>query len=1085
MASVARLRTPVILLTLCFSSFVFAQENLLPPAQSGEEAAMRALVERYFDAWQKEDLDTAAGLWSEKSPDLAGGKSRLQSLFSANDRIEVRNLQLRRLAIEGERASATATVDVNALDAKTGKPAARLGKMNRSLKFAKEAGQWRFWSDTAAETDLALALVAAKDEESRAALLAEEKELLTAELWKALVRQGEEPRRQGKYPEALNIYALVQRVAELIDDKTGVASALRLIGIVHYRQGRYDLSLDHLQKSLKLSESLADEANIAETLGHFGIVNYLRSDYSVALDYYQRSLALYEATGRGDKADGAVTGLGVVHYRLGNYDLAMDYYRKALALREKSGDKTSIGYALSNIGGVAQVLGNYGLALDYHQRALEIFEATGARPDAVGTLTNIGMLYRLQSNYAMALEYYRKALTLAEAQGQELEVARLLGHIGNVQMAKGQYAQALENYNKSLATVTRLGNKLEIVGELSSIGRLYTRQGDYAQAQDYYQRSLSMSKALNVKAGMGAALASIARIHNLQGNYTLALESAEPALKFAKETRKPESVHTALVAVGTAHLGLRQMDQARRAFEEAIATVEGLRANVVGDELAQQRFFEEMVSPYYKMVELLAAQGNSAEALTYAEYGKARVLLDVLRSGRVNVTKVMTASEQDQERRLRSELVLYNTQIASEERRPQPDQARLAQLKTGLEKARLEHEDFLTRLYAAHPDLKVQRGESQPFNPEQAGELLADPQTALLEYVVTGQAAYLFVLTADANAATRTRPWKTVLKVYDLKIKRRDLAGLVQKLRQRIANNDLGYAAPSADLYDVLVRPAEAQLRGMTRLVIVPDDVLWETPFQALRRKDGKHLIQTAAISYAPSLTVLREMTRVKRNRPSGGTLLAMGNPRLGAQTISRSKSVLMSGSLEPLPEAERMVNSLTRIYGPAASRVYVGAGASEDLLKTEAGKHRVLHLATHGVINDVSPMYSHVVLSQGEGEREDGLLEAWEMMNLELQADLVVLSACETARGRLGAGEGVIGMTWALFVAGAPALVVSQWKVESASTTELMIEFHRSLKSGAGKSEAMRRASLKLIADRRYGHPFYWAGFIVVGDGR
>jgi CHAT domain-containing protein len=233
------------------------------------------------------------------------------------------------------------------------------------------------------------------------------------------------------------------------------------------------------------------------------------------------------------------------------------------------------------------------------------------------------------------------------------------------------------------------------------------------------------------------------------------------------------------------------------------------------------------------------------------------------------------------------------------------------------------------------------------------------------------------------------------------------LTGRVQTFRQRIANNDLGYAAPSADLYDLLIRPAEVQLRGKTRLVIVPDDVLWEMPFQALRPAGGKYLIQNTAISYAPSLTVLREMTSSKKNRAAGITLLAMGNPQIAGQGVSRARTVLMNASLEPLPEAERLVKSLARIYGPAASHVYVGPVASEDVLKAEAGKFRVLHLASHGVLNNSSPMYSHVVLSQGEGAREDGLLEAWEMMNLDLQADLVVLSACETARGRFGAGEG------------------------------------------------------------------------------
>ena len=191
-----------------------------------------------------------------------------------------------------------------------------------------------------------------------------------------------------------------------------------------------------------------------------------------------------------------------------------------------------------------------------------------------------------------------------------------------------------------------------------------------------------------------------------------------------------------------------------------------------------------------------------------------------------------------------------------------------------------------------------------------------------------------------------------------------------------------------------------------------------------------------------------------------------------------------MTASFEPLPEAERMVKGLAQMYGANASRVYVGAEAREDVLKAEANKYRILQLATHGVINNASPMYSHIVLAQGEGGKEDGLLEAWEIMQMDLQADLAVLSACETARGRIGAGEGVIGITWALFVAGCPTTVVSQWKVESSSTTELMLEFHRHLQAGAGKGEAMRRAALKLMADKRYNHPFYWASFIVVGDG-
>ena len=143
-----------------------------------------------------------------------------------------------------------------------------------------------------------------------------------------------------------------------------------------------------------------------------------------------------------------------------------------------------------------------------------------------------------------------------------------------------------------------------------------------------------------------------------------------------------------------------------------------------------------------------------------------------------------------------------------------------------------------------------------------------------------------------------------------------------------------------------------------------------------------------------------------------------------------------------------------------------------------------MLHLATHGILNDASPMYSHLVLSaEGGSGEEDGLLEAWEVIDLDLEADLAVLSACETGRGRVGAGEGMIGLSWAFFVAGCPTTVVSQWQVESASTTELMLAFHRNLMKGESKAQALRSAALKLLGDRRYRHPFYWAGFVVIGE--
>jgi CHAT domain-containing protein len=215
---------------------------------------------------------------------------------------------------------------------------------------------------------------------------------------------------------------------------------------------------------------------------------------------------------------------------------------------------------------------------------------------------------------------------------------------------------------------------------------------------------------------------------------------------------------------------------------------------------------------------------------------------------------------------------------------------------------------------------------------------------------------------------------------------------------------------------------------------------------------------------------------------------LAVGNPLSGSETGRRERSRLSNHNFDPLPEAGEEVKALGRLYGASRSKIYVGNQAREDLLKTEAGNASILHFTTHGTLNNASPMYSYLTLAEG-GPNDDGLLEAWELMQLDLKAELAVLSACETARGRIGAGEGMIGFSWAMFIAGVPSIVVSQWKVESAGTRDLMVNFHRGLigspRTKPAKSEALRQAALKLMRNPETSHPFYWAGFVLVGDPR
>ena len=395
-------------------------------------------------------------------------------------------------------------------------------------------------------------------------------------------------------------------------------------------------------------------------------------------------------------------------------------------------------------------------------------------------------------------------------------------------------------------------------------------------------------------------------------------------------------------------------------------------------------------------------------------------------------------------------------------------------------------EGFRANIYATHPELKIQRGEAEIVTREKLNELLPDSLGAFLEYVVTAEKTFLFVITKPANQAAVST------KVYTINLKQSDLAPRISTFRKQLASRSVNFHKEAAALHNLLIAPAAAILKTKRNLVIVPDDVLWELPFQALLSSENRYLLEDYSLFYVPSLTVFNEMKKLQKKKPKSSAinLFAMGNPTLGWETKEQIQQLNRDAKLDPLPESEKEVLELAKLYGEK-SKIYVGPDAREDKLKNEAGRYNLVHLATHGFLDDATPMYSQILLASNRTPEEDGLLEAREILNLKLNANLVVLSACETAMGKIGKGEGMIGLAWALFVSGVPTTVVSQWRVDSASTTELMIQFHKRLRSMYSQAnspspvpDALREAALNLLQSDQYRHPFYWAPFVVIGSG-
>jgi CHAT domain-containing protein/TPR repeat protein len=1037
-------------------------------AQSNDAADVRNLIERLFGLYQQKDLNQLISHWNEKSPFLAENKKILQDEFAAYEKIVVNGFDIRKMEIEGDEASLRVLAEMTLTRSHMVKPGEKIEKKNRTIELVNEGGVWKVWKFVASEEELAAAIIDARTEEERKALMERAPELLSSDLAAALIRRNYPAvGDKGNYQRALAINQLARKLAEQTGDHSVIAEALMNAGYIHGWVGTPEkfpeLALEYLRKYLKIGEEFGFKDVIAKALIRSGVILFFQSEFSQAAELYQKGLKLAEELGDFKLMAQAMNNLSIIRREDGDYAKSLELALKSLKILENQINSNPnwalLSKALQNIGSTFASQDNLEQALAYYQKALEAAEKgitlgdIKAKASKENALALIGKVYLEEGNPSLAMDYFQKNRKLME-------------EIWDILMAPKDAILSVNEMN---------------------LGDVFAAENKTPQAIAYYQEALRLAEKSRDRIGMPSVLLRLGKMHLLQGDYREALAFAVRAHEMAEQVGIFGDVYGALVIAAKAHQGVGQSEEAQKALTKAMDLNERIRKHLVGGELDRQRSFEKAVAPYQAMIDLQVKQKQFKEAFSYAQRAKGRTLLELLQNGRSSINKSISPAERRQELLLSSKIVSLNRQITTERLKTQPDEKRLAEFQEQLKKARSEFEAFQTTFYATHPELRAQRGEIRPVSFDDVADLIPDTRTALLDFIVTDENTHLFVLTRDASA----RP---ILNTYTVKIERKALGEKVERFRRRMENRDYDFQKLSQELYELLLKPVQKPLQNKTNLIISPDNVLWDLPFQVLLSPEKRYLIEGAAISYAPSLSVLREMRLARRNKqaPAKRSLLALGNPELGKQSIETARFVKMDVELQPLPEAAAQVRALGRLYGPTISKVYTGPAAKEELVKEQSARYRILHLATHGIFNDASPMYSHIMLSQTSGEDDDdGLLEAWEMMNLDLNADLVVLSACETARGRVGAGEGMIGMTWALFVAGCPRTAVSQWKVEASSTTALMVEFHRKFKTRYGGSqpkfstaEAMRQAALKVMKNPKYVHPFYWGGFVVIGDG-
>jgi CHAT domain-containing protein len=784
--------------------------------------------------------------------------------------------------------------------------------------------------------------------------------------------------------------------------------------------------------ALRMAEACDDSVGKARALDALGIVARLRGQTDAAIGFTEEASGIAERSGDDDTLARIENDRGRIAFDLQlDSALAASWYERGLSRRPRLTDRALLARLLNNSGTLDLAAGDRAGAIRAYQDAAAVSAAAG---DTLGTLTsehNIGLTYAQQRSPALALIHLQRALTIERRIGDRSAQARTLLSISECARSLGNPSSAFTTLQEARRAANAGHDDLIRGTILLRLGELQLQRGRTSDAELLIEESIRLMEARGDRASLPQAETYRARLRVKQRRFREAASIASRAAAEAGRLGQTTVVAESRTIAGMALRRSGRLAAARIEFARAIDSVEAERSLVIGPEEILQQSFETLLAPYRELM----AISTPPAAFALSERSRARVLFEVLRSDRNDIASVMTSAEKTRQRKLREQLL---------DAQRQNDAA-------AIKRAHSLYESFETELFVAHPELRLHARVPSPAALDTTSALLPQKGDAIIEYAMTDRALLIFVITQAGMKST------------SVNLSRERVRTLSQRFAHDLSSRNLDFRKTARDLYDLLIAPIEPSLRETRRICIIPDDELWRVSYHALLDGQQHYLLERASIFYAPSVAVLREMTRGKP--PKFDSLFAAGNSAA-------------SGS-------DRETAALAKIYAGRPSRIVMDATEREI---TQAMTHyHVLHLATHGVLDDTSPLDSHLVFKPST--HDDGLLDAREVMALDLDAELAVLSACEMAAGRPAEGEGLIGMSWAFFVAGCPSLITAQWRVESSSTTTLMIAFHRQLLAGDpgghhSIADALRAAQLQLLHDGRHAHPYYWAPFIALGRG-
>ncbi len=859
------------------------------------------------------------------------------------------------------------------------------------------------------------------------------------------------------------------------------------------RDKKYEDAIARYERALTLSKEAGDPGGEAAALVSIGWMKEYLDRWEEAAGLCSKAARLFQQAGDPRGQARALNRYGRMLIRLGRYREARQPLEDAVRLFRAAADPESEARALNSLGNVQNSEGRFDLAVDTYTGVLEIWRRlNGSRDEAIAVLS-LGNLYLEHGKWTEAQNNFKNALRIAEAIADDGLAADALDGLHEVAYREGRLVESRAQSEQALALYRKLGDRRSQAITLISVGSVLLKTKEPQEAQARFSEALGLFRAVEDAHGEAMATAHLARAALARGEARQALHLGQDALTRFEKLGYRYGLSLTHYVIAQALLQLKDPDKALREVEASIDLAENQRAETGSLETrasyfaTRQHYWELYIDVLLAQDRMHPNQGYAARALEADEKRRARSLLDALAEVRAEVRQhadpTLLREEEEVQR-------LLDHAVQSEEA-----EALLARL-----------DRVRTRMRQASPQL-ARLEESKTLSVAEIQKRLLDTDTLLLVYSLGEERSVLWRLTRS-NLAFHQLPGRERIETAAL------LARDFLSRRLRPGANRRQKAVD--DLAALVFKPVAADLPKYKRLLIVADGALQLIPFAALPDPAAvpaagrrPFLVESHSIIHLPSASVgaaLRQERQTGPLRQPGPLIAVLADPVFDASDprvhpgsapppkrevprghLTRSLNDLGLSDLEPLPFSLQEAEAIRDLWRPGEVLPALGFAASREVLDDERWRQApILHFATHGLLNDRQPELSGLVFSlvgPDGAPRSNGFLRLYEIYGLDLNADLVVLSACQTAVGKEVRGEGLLGMTWGFMSIGVPQLVASLWKVEDRATAKLMSRFYRELFNGKRPPEALQHAQKSMLGEPAWSDPSLWAGFIFQGD--